>query len=79
MGIFLIFFTTGNVDANPLASAEATIPRTEVLLSTLSNAGAAENMTQSTVKMNGTNICMTKGCVKASALILDLLDENVDP
>lgn len=79
MGIFLICFTTGNVRANPLASAETSIPRTEVLFSTLSNTGSAENTTQSTVKMNGTNICMTKGCVKASALILDLLDENVDP
>lgn len=78
MGILLICFATGNVEANPLASAEATIPRTEVL-STLSNAGAAESTTQSTVKLNGTNICMTKGCVQASALILDLIDENVDP
>lgn len=79
-GIFLICFATGNVSANPLASAEATIPRTEVLFSTgSSNTGSAENTTQSTVKMNGTNICMTKGCVKASALILDLIDENVDP
>lgn len=25
------------------------------------------------------NLCMTKGCVKTSALILDLIDDNVDP
>lgn len=75
----MISFTTGNVNANPLASADATIPRTEVLEATLSNSGVAGNTTQRTVKMNGTNICMTKGCVKASALILDLIDENVDP
>lgn len=67
------------MNASPLASAEATIPRTEVLEATLSNSGVATNTTQSTVKANGTNICMTKGCVKASALILDLIDENVDP
>lgn len=71
--------TFENVDANPLASAEATIPRTEVLETTLSNSGVPANTTESTIKINGTNICMTKGCVKASALILDLLDENVDP
>lgn len=75
----MICFTTGNVIANPLASADATIPRTEVLETTLSNSGVPGNTTQTIVNMNGTNICMTKGCVKASALILDLIDENVDP
>lgn len=78
-GIFLICFAAGNVSANPLASAEATIPRTEVLLSSLSNTGSVENVPQNTLTTNGTNICMTKGCVKASASILELLDENVDP
>lgn len=78
---FAIIFTIGNVNANPLASAEATIPRAEVLQATFSNAGVPGNVTPSTVKVNDTktDICMTKGCVKASALILDLIDENVDP
>lgn len=75
----VICLTTGNVNGSPLASAEAAIPRTEVLEATLSNSGVPQNTTEPTVKINGTNICMTKGCVKASALILDLLDENVDP
>lgn len=77
--IILICLTTGNVNANPLASAETAIPRTEVLEANLSNSGVPGNTTETTVKINGTNICMTKGCVKAAAMILDLLDENVDP
>lgn len=79
MGIFLICFNTEKVNANPLASAESSIPRTEVLEATLSNSGVVSNTTQSMVQVNGTNICMTKGCVKAAALIFDLIDENVDP
>lgn len=79
--IFAIYFTTQTVNANPLASAEATIPRTEVLDATFTNSGVPDNATQTTMKINETktDICMTKGCVKASALIFDLIDENVDP
>lgn len=57
-------------------------PRTEVWenaqqSSTTPHPPVALNHTASTVNL--TNVCMTKGCVKASAQILDLIDEVVDP
>lgn len=66
-------------DGSPLTGAEATIPRTEVLEAAFPTSGTPTNTTESTVRSNGTNICMTKGCIKASALILDLIDEEIDP
>lgn len=74
--IIIINLTTG-VQSVPLTN----LPRTEVLEIVSSNQQAVlqQNETTSKVKSNGTNICMTKGCVKASALILDLIDENIDP
>lgn len=70
--VCLVVISSGS----PLA---ATIPRTEVLETAYPNSGASGNSTEKTVRSNGTNICMTKGCIKASALILDLIDEHVDP
>lgn len=69
-----------SASGGPLTSV--TIPRSEVLsigIPTLISSDQNSNSTASEVKTNATNICMTKGCVKASALILDLIDENVDP
>lgn len=68
-----------SVHGGPLAENQATIPRTEVLEIVISHSDTQTNSTEHLVKFNGTNICMTKGCVKASALVLDLIDENVDP
>lgn len=76
--LFLVYLCS-MVHGSPLTGAEATLPRTEVLETVSSNTGSANNTTEINIKSNGTNICMTKGCVKASALILDLIDENVDP
>lgn len=70
---------SASIKSNPLTGSEATIPRTEVLESVLINSAIPGNSSETTIKSNGTNICMTKGCVKASALVLDLIDENVDP
>lgn len=69
------------INGLPLTGAKEALPRTEVLeIVTPSTESITEQNTISNVqKTNATNICMTKGCVKASALILDLIDENVDP
>lgn len=70
---------SASIKSNPLAGSEATIPRTEVLESVFTNSAIIGNSSESIFKSNGTNLCMTKGCIKTSALVLDLIDENVDP
>lgn len=65
-----------SVSCVPLIVGEV-LPRTEALEIISSN--PQPNGTVTPAKSNGTNICMTKGCVKASALILDLIDENINP
>lgn len=60
-----------------------TPPRTEVLdniflQSRTANITADFTENQKNSK-NGTNVCMSKGCVKTAAQILDLIDENIDP
>lgn len=79
--IALVYFAT-SVSTVPLTASETILPRKEVL----EEIGAPnqqseiqQNDISSVVNSNATNICMTKGCVKASALVLDLIDENVDP
>lgn len=70
-----------NVNSVPLTGNGEVLPRTEVLeiLSPNQVSATQQNSTASPPKGNGTNICMTKGCVKAAALILDLIDENISP
>lgn len=80
--ICLVAFTVTNFLVSLMCvPLTGSLPRTEVLEVVSSNQPASpqQNGTQREVKGNGTNICMTKGCVKASALILDLIDENVNP
>lgn len=76
-------YLIASVTAVPIGS-EAILPRKEVLEEIVAPNQRSEiqhNDISSVVNSNVTNIniCMTKGCVKASALVLDLIDENVDP
>lgn len=69
-----------SVNGVPFAGAAVALPRTEALKIVIQNQSATHpNITTIVSRRNATNICMTKGCVKASALVLDLIDENVDP
>lgn len=78
--VYLVISATGS----RLMNTKETLPRTEVLEIVVPNwneiqAEPQKNGTISVTRNNETNICITKGCVKASALILDLLDETIDP
>lgn len=78
MAVSYLFFSVSCV---PLIGTGEALPRTEALEIVSSNqlAPTQLNSTNTPAKGNETNICMTKGCVKASALILDLIDENINP
>lgn len=79
--IIAVGYLVINVSCIPLKGTDEVLPRTEALEMVSSNQLAATqpNGTVTPAKGNGTNICMTKGCVKTSALILDLIDENINP
>ncbi|XP_031626097.1 neprilysin-2-like [Contarinia nasturtii] len=76
--IGLIAIIAANFVVSLMCVPSNSLPRTEVL-EIVSSPASQQNGTEWDVKGNGTNICMTKGCVKASALVLDLIDENVNP
>lgn len=78
--VYLVMSATGS----PILDTKETSPRAEVLEIVVPNLNEIrvepqKNGTISVTRNNETNICITKGCVKASALILDLLDETIDP
>lgn len=82
--IVLVVCLAFNVHSAALAGPPVTLPRTEALESVDSSLNETKPLEQTDdskpkVNANQTNVCMTKGCVKASAQILDLFDENVDP
>lgn len=77
--IFIVLSLVIRINANPLSGDEGAIPRTEVLETVSSNSVTGASSTEESIKFNGTNLCMTKGCIKAAALVLDLIDENVNP
>lgn len=69
-----------SVNGARLAEPTVALPRTEaidsesktvnIFLQSAIDAGTSENRS---------NVCITKGCVKTSAQILDLIDDAVDP
>lgn len=77
-----------SVNSATLAGPTVTLPRTEALETIESSSNdspidtsriLSDPMLSTTLNSSQSNLCMTKGCVKASALILDLIDDNVDP
>lgn len=66
-----------SVNGATLAGPTETLPRTEALKSVEINSNVS--IAQSSIHANHSNLCMTKGCVKTSAQILDFIDDNVNP
>lgn len=69
-----------------LAGSTVALPRAEALETIQNNSQIDTNVLSEPVQQHATtlnssqsNLCMTKGCVKTSAQILDLIDDNVDP
>lgn len=83
IALILVYCVAASVNGIPLTDTKVTLPRTEVIEIVASNLNQhselQNNNSISVTKGNSSDICMTKGCVKASAQILDLIDEQVDP
>lgn len=76
-----------SVNSAILAGPTVALPRTEALEpiessskhSQIDSNVLSEPVQPTTLNSSQSNLCMTKGCVKTSAQILDLIDDNVDP
>lgn len=78
-----------SVSSATLVEPTVALPRTEALEpiesstnhSQIDNVNVLSEPAQPTTLNSSqqSNLCMTKGCVKTSAQILDLIDDNVDP
>lgn len=80
--LILAYFATSSI-GGPLIESQNTVPRSEVPDIAVSNLierpEPPKNSTINVTNGNVTNICTTKGCVKAAVLVLDLIDEEIDP
>lgn len=81
--VLLCSILTLSVRSATFAGPTVALPRTEALgtIESSSNVSQIDEPTQPTTlnASQPSNLCMTKGCVKTSAQILDLIDDNVDP
>lgn len=76
-----------SVNSVSLDGPTLALPRTEALETIESSSNDSpidanvltEPVPQTRLNSSQSNLCITKGCVKTSALILDLIDDNVDP
>lgn len=79
----ILVYLIVSANGSPLIDTKSTLPRAEVLEIIVPNLNEIQETPKTSTiivtKSNETNICMTKGCVKAAALILDLIDEQIDP
>lgn len=86
--VLLCSILTLSVNSATLSGPTVALPRTEALETIESSSNVSqigtdvlnEPLQPTTLNSSqSTNLCMTKGCVKTSAQILDLIDDNVDP